>query len=103
MLYIAPMKQITWNDTITLARLFNIDLNVVPLPVFKYAIEVELEHGLIHHQTNVTDDDLVKTTKIALAHLHEFPDYYQRLKKMEAEAEEYWKNKSMPLVDYGHS
>lgn len=92
------MKQITWEDTVTLARLFNIDTRVVPLEVFKYGVEVELEHGLVNHQTNVTNDDLVKTTKIALAHLYEFPDYYQRLKKMEAEADEYWKNRSMPSI-----
>jgi hypothetical protein len=30
------------------------------------------------------------TAKIALAHLHEFPDYYSRLGKMEAEAEAKW-------------
>ncbi|GAJ07065.1 unnamed protein product, partial [marine sediment metagenome] len=31
--------------------------------------------------------------KIALAHLNEFPDYYDRLKNMENEAEKYWDNK----------
>jgi hypothetical protein len=30
------------------------------------------------------------TGKIALAHLNEFPDYYTRLAKMEAEADTYW-------------
>jgi hypothetical protein len=92
------MKHITLEDTMALARLFNIDTNVVPLHVFKYGIEVELEHGLVNHQTNVTNDDLIKTTKIALAHLYEFPDYYQRLKRMEAEAEAYWKNRSIPSI-----
>jgi hypothetical protein len=33
------------------------------------------------------------TGKIALAHLTEFPDYYQRLAKMEAEAQAYWAHK----------
>jgi Protein of unknown function (DUF5661) len=28
--------------------------------------------------------------KIALAHMKEFPDYYERLKRMEAEAERDW-------------
>ena len=37
--------------------------------------------------TNVTDSDPVVTGKIALAHLNEFPDYYTRLARMEAEAE----------------
>jgi len=38
----------------------------------------------------VSDDDEVTTAKIARAHLNEFPDYYTRLAKMEAEAERYW-------------
>jgi hypothetical protein len=35
----------------------------------------------------VTDDDPVLTGKIALAHLREFPDYYERLAVMESKAE----------------
>ena len=38
----------------------------------------------------MTNDDEVTTGKIALAHLNEFPDYYTRLKKMEAEADRDW-------------
>ncbi|GAG16708.1 unnamed protein product [marine sediment metagenome] len=50
-------------------------------------LDVELEHGLIDHHINVTDDDPIMTGEIALAHLNEFPDYYTRLEKMEKEAE----------------
>jgi len=57
---------------------------------FRMGLEVELEHGLISSATNVTDDDEIKTGKIALAHLNEFSDYYTRLDKMEKEAEDYW-------------
>jgi hypothetical protein len=49
-----------------------------------------LEHGARDPETNVTDDDIVMTAKIARAHLNEFPDYYSRLAVMEAEAEAYW-------------
>ena len=38
------------------------------------------------------------TAKIALAHILEFPDYYYRLKRMEKQAEKYWKNKEMPTI-----
>ena len=51
---------------------------------------VELEHGRRDPETNVSDDDELTTGKIARAHLNEFPDYYTRLEKMEAEAEQYW-------------
>ena len=56
-------------------------------------MDVELEHGTHDPETNVTDDDLVVTAKIARAHLNEFPDYYSRLGVMEAEAEAYWADK----------
>lgn len=56
-------------------------------------MNVELEHGTKYKKTNVTNNDLISTGKIALAHLLEYPDYYQRLEKLEKEADEYWKNK----------
>jgi len=57
---------------------------------FRRGMDVELEHGLIDPSTNVTNDDPVITGKIALAHLNEFPDYYNRLEKMEKEADKFW-------------
>lgn len=57
---------------------------------FRMGMDVELEHGTHDPETNVTDDDTIVTAKIARAHLNEFPDYYTRLAKMEAEAEAYW-------------
>ncbi len=54
---------------------------------FKMGMEVELEHGSVSPLTNVTNDDLLTTGKIALAHLNEYSDYYTRLLKMEKEAE----------------
>ena len=41
-------------------------------------VNIELEHGTINYITNVTNDDLVLTMKIALAHLNEFPNYYNK-------------------------
>ncbi|MFW9979165.1 MAG: DUF5661 family protein, partial [Candidatus Thorarchaeota archaeon] len=37
-----------------------------------------------------TNNDPLTTGKIALAHLKEFPDYYDRLDKLEEEAKAYW-------------
>ena len=54
---------------------------------FRMGMDVELEHGTRHPETNVTDDDVIMTAKIARAHLNEFPDYYTRLAKMEVQAE----------------
>lgn len=43
---------------------------------FLEGINVELEHGLVNYLTNVTDNNLLLTAKIALAHLNEYPNYY---------------------------
>ena len=57
---------------------------------FRMGMDVELEHGTHDLETNVTDDNVEVTAKIARAHLNEFPDYYSRLAEMEADAEAYW-------------
>jgi len=57
---------------------------------FHTGLAVELEHGSVAPQTDVTHDDPLLTGKIALAHLTEFPDYYTRLAKMEAAAKRFW-------------
>ena len=54
---------------------------------FQAGMNIELEHGAVDPETNVTDDDPIITGKIAWAHLKEFGDYYIRLDKMEREAE----------------
>ena len=65
-----------------------IDWNSAPFDVeeFRAGMDVELEHGTYDPATNVTDDDPTVTAKVALAHLNEFPDYYNRLERMEEEA-----------------
>ncbi len=57
------------------------------LEQFRKGMNVELEHGSVDPVTNVTNDDPLETGKITLAHLNEIPDYYDRLEKMEREAE----------------
>ena len=67
-----------------------IDWSKFDVEQFRVGMDVELEHGKIDPHTNVSNDDPLITGKIALAHLNEFPDYYDRLTEMEEEAEEYW-------------
>ena len=61
---------------------------------FRRGMDVEFEHGSHDPQTDVTHDDPIVTGKIALAHMKEFPDYYERLERMEAEAEREWADKT---------
>ena len=45
---------------------------------FLEGINIELEHGSVNQMTNVTNNNLITTAKIALAHLNEFPNYYNK-------------------------
>jgi len=70
-----------------------LDWTQIDLEQFRRGLEVELEHGEIDPETNVTGDNLVVTGKIAWAHLKEIRDYYTRLDQLEAEAKEQFKTK----------
>ena len=61
-----------------IAATLGIDFNKVKYTPEEYleGINIELEHGLVDSETNVTNDDLLMTGKIALAHLNEVPTYY---------------------------
>lgn len=80
------------------ATKLNVNLDIVPVELLQVAVNVELEHGRINPRTNITNNNLLKTMKIALAHLEEYPDYYKRLLDMEKKAEKYWKNRSKPSI-----
>jgi len=84
---------------------YNIDLNNISIQTIKDGINVELEHGYkAGLYMNVTNDDIDQTFKIAMAHIDEFPDYYERLEKMEKEADAFWKNKIIkPNYYYDYS
>jgi len=82
-------KSFTADEAREVGEQIGIDWETAPFDVeqFRMGMDVELEHGLHDVATNVTGDDPIVTGKIALAHLNEFPDYYTRLERMEAEAE----------------
>ena len=86
-------REFTDEEARRIGESIGIDWARVPAEEFRRGLSVELEHGAHDPQTNVTNDDLVVTAKIALAHLKEFPDYYTRLAKMETEADAYWAGK----------
>ncbi len=83
-------REFTSEDARRVGDLIGINWDKVDLEEFRVGLGVELEHGTVDPETNVTDDDEILTGKIALAHLREFADYYTRLEKLEDEAEEYW-------------
>lgn len=82
-----PKREFTIDEARDIGARIGVSWTDVDPEQFRLGLAVELEHGTVDPDTNVTNDDLVVTGKIALAHLHEIPDYYTRLARMEAEAE----------------
>lgn len=89
----AARKGISQDEARRIGEALGLDWRAFDVEQFRVGMEVELEHGRRSPGTNVTDDDLLVTGKIALAHLTEFPDYYTRLARMEQEAQAFWGTK----------
>ena len=91
--------KITKAQSRKMAKKFGINLDIINIDDWTFALNVELEHGKkLGSITNVTNNNIIITAKIAIAHLLEFPDYYIRLKKLEKSAEKYWLNKNKPNI-----
>jgi hypothetical protein len=86
----AKTTQVTAEEARRVGDEIGVDWQRFDLEQFRAGMNVEFEHGSHDPQTDVTGDDPVTTGKIALAHMKEFPDYYERLERMEAEAEREW-------------
>ena len=65
-------------DALYAAGILGINFDRFSPEDFLEGINIELEHGTISSKTNVTNDSLIATAKIALAHLNEFPNYYNK-------------------------
>ena len=66
-------------------------VNVQDMPIgldeFRRGLEIELEHGLMFEDANVTNNHPVLTGMIVLAHLKESLDYYKYLEVAEIEGD----------------
>ena len=65
-------------DALYASEILDINFDKFTIDEFLDGLNIELEHGKINPKTNVTDDDLIKTAKIALAHLNEYSNYYNK-------------------------
>jgi hypothetical protein len=54
---------------------------------FREGLEVELEHGTVFKDVNVTNNHLLLTGKIVVAHMKETLDYYERIDVAELEGD----------------
>jgi hypothetical protein len=64
------------NDAIYAANILRISFDKFSPEELLRGMNIEREHGLVTPETNVTNDDVITTAKIALAHLNEYPNYY---------------------------
>ena len=64
------------NDAVNIANKLEIKFDKFSIKDFLTGLNIELEHGKQNPKTNITNDDLEMTAKIALAHLNEHSDYY---------------------------
>lgn len=71
----------------TLLKEIGADGMGVDLEDFRAGLEVELEHGFMYPEANVTNNHPVLTARIVLAHLKETLDYYKRLEVAELEGD----------------
>jgi hypothetical protein len=86
-------KQFTAQEAKAVGDELGIKWDKFDVDQFRRGMDVELEHGTRDPGTNVTNNDPIMTGKIALAHLNEFSDYYDRLEEMEEKADEFWGKK----------
>ena len=63
-------------DVVKISNKLNLKFDKYSIKDLLTGINIELEHGKINPETNITNNDLEMTTKIALAHLNEYPNYY---------------------------
>lgn len=88
------------NESKAIATKIGVKLSKKGLDQFKKGLHAELEHGKegphLGVNTDVTHNDPIKTGKIALAHINEYPRYYDGLRKMEAK--EYQKSNLKAII-----
>ena len=66
------------NDVNYVADFLDIKFDKFTKEEFLDGLNIESEHGSINKDTNVTNDNIILTAKIALAHLNEYPNYYNK-------------------------
>jgi hypothetical protein len=79
--------EVLQEEAIKILSEVNIEGMDIPLDDFLKGLEVELEHGTIFNDANVTNNHPLLTGKIVLAHLKETMDYYKRLEVAELEGD----------------
>ncbi|MGR3292754.1 MAG: DUF5661 family protein [Candidatus Scalindua sp.] len=80
-------NEVSDEETAIILKLVNTTNMGISLDTFRQGLEVELEHGTIFKDANITNNHPILTGKIVLAHLKETMDYYKRVEVAEIEGD----------------
>jgi len=78
---------VTTEEAQKLLDIVNAENMPIGVEQFRMGLDVELEHGVMYPDANVTNNHPVLTAKIVLAHMKEALDYYERLDVAEIEGD----------------
>jgi hypothetical protein len=78
---------VTVKEAGVILKIVNAKKMPIALEDFRMGLEVELEHGTMFDDANVTNNHPRLTGMIVLAHMKETLDYYQRLDVAEIEGD----------------
>ena len=79
--------KVTAKEASVILKVVNVKKMGIVLEEFRMGLEVELEHGTMFDDANVTNNHPVLTGMIVLAHMKETLDYYERLDVAEVEGD----------------
>lgn len=79
--------KVTAKEAGVILKIVNVKKMPIPFEEFRMGLEVELEHGTMFDDANVTNNHPILTGMIVLAHMKEMLDYYERLGVAEVEGD----------------
>jgi hypothetical protein len=79
--------KVTAKEAGIILKIVNVKKMPIVLEAFRMGLEVELEHGTMFDDANVTNNHPILTGMIVLAHMKETLDYYERLDIAEVEGD----------------
>lgn len=82
-------KQISPDEARRIGEALHIDWDQVDLEQFRRDLMRTRKQEAVDLETGLTYDGVLLSGKIVMAHMQEIPDYFTRLEKLKAEADEY--------------
>lgn len=83
-------KQISSEEAQRIGESLHLDWDRIDLEQFRQGLMGEVDQANMDPETGRTYDSILLSGKLVVAHMQEFPDYFTRLEKLKAEADEHW-------------